>query len=609
MTDLRQTRGSTSFKRLVVATSIWAFLLILVGSAIHVTGAGLDCQDWPLCFGQSEWSFMSPAWLSSTHRIVAGVAMLLTLSLAVLAWRSYRPYRLVLWPAAAAVLVIFGQAYIGAKNIGAGSDSFVAAVHLLLTLVYLALVLVVATVAHLPAGLTDPAGVRGQSQRYYLSYLLLTAAAIVLLLLSGVAVSGTSAGSACHDWPLCRGEIFPAQADPLLAINLLHRFSVIGVGALIAAVILQARRRYRESRLLARWSALLGLAFLVQVGLGGLNVLTRFPALLNTLHLLAALGIWAILVILTTVFYVSGRSLPVTDDEETVEPLPIRQKAMVYFKLTKPWIIILLLITTLGAMFIAARGLPPLSLVLYTLLGGALSAGGASALNSYVDSDIDGVMSRTSRRPTVTGLVTPQETLVFGLILGILSFLLFAIFVNLLSAALSTLGIIYYVFFYTLYLKRATIHNIIIGGAAGSIPPLVGWTAVTNSLDLSAFYLFAIIFFWTPPHTWALALLVKKDYARAKVPMLPVVAGDKETTYQILLYSILLIALTLLPFAANMMSLAYLFAATLLGAPFIYLAWQLWKHYDKSTSKRLYKFSQAYLALLFLAMALDRSLF
>jgi protoheme IX farnesyltransferase len=259
-------------------------------------------------------------------------------------------------------------------------------------------------------------------------------------------------------------------------------------------------------------------------------------------------------------------------------------------------------------MFIAAESLPPISLILYTLLGGTLAASGASVLNSYVDSDIDGLMSRTSRRPTVTGLVTPQETLFFGLALSTLSFLVFAVFVNILSAALSTLGIIYYVFFYTLYLKRATIHNIIIGGAAGAIPPLVGWTAVTNSLDLGAFYLFAIIFFWTPPHTWALALLVKKDYARARVPMLPVVAGNQETTYQIFLYSVLLITLTLLPFVAQLMGWLYVTAAVVLGVPFLYLAWALWQNYNKSTSKRLYKFSQLYLALLFLMMALDRTL-
>jgi protoheme IX farnesyltransferase len=243
------------------------------------------------------------------------------------------------------------------------------------------------------------------------------------------------------------------------------------------------------------------------------------------------------------------------------------------------------------------------------LLGGALAAGGASALNSYVDSDIDGVMSRTSRRPTVTGLVTPAETLFFGLALSTLSFVVLAMFVNMLAAALSMLGILYYVFFYTLYLKRATIHNIIIGGAAGAIPPLVGWAAVTGSLDLRALYLFALIFFWTPPHTWALALLVKKDYAHARVPMLPVVAGEKETTYQIFLYSILLITLTLLPFTFNMMGWFYLIAAIVLGIPFLYLAWKLRQDHSKSTGKRLYKFSQTYLALIFLVMVLDSSLF
>jgi protoheme IX farnesyltransferase len=271
---------------------------------------------------------------------------------------------------------------------------------------------------------------------------------------------------------------------------------------------------------------------------------------------------------------------------------------------------ILLLLTTLTAMIIAARGLPPLALMLYTLLGGILSAGGASALNNYIDSDIDGAMSRTSRRGTVTGLVTPQETLLFGLALGALSFVVFILFVNMLSAILSTIGLVYYVFFYTLYLKRTTIHNIIIGGAAGAIPPLVGWTAVTNSLDLGALYLFAIIFFWTPPHTWAMAMMVKKDYAKAGVPMLPVVVGEQETSYQILLYTLLMVPLTLLPFTFAMVGWLYLTAAALLGLGFLHLAIKLWRHSaDKALSRKLYKYSQSYLALLFIVMAVDRAIF
>ncbi|NJN95996.1 MAG: protoheme IX farnesyltransferase [Anaerolineales bacterium] len=455
-------------------------------------------------------------------------------------------------------------------------------------------------------------GVSGSSQWGYLRFLLFTGAAILLLLVSGTVVSGTMAGLACSDWPLCEGEIFPATPSLEMVINLTHRFSVLAVGVAVAAVILQTRRRYPRHTLLVKAATALGLLFLAQVALGGLNVVLKLPGLMSAAHLTLAMTIWGSLVILASTYYLTAKStLPLEAEPEPTPntPLVSRQKAAVYFKLTKPWILVLLLITTAGAMFIAAEGVPSISLILYTLLGGALSAGGASVLNSYVDSDIDQLMSRTSRRPTVTGLVTPQETLFFGLSLSTASFLVFAIFVNPLSAALSTLGILYYVFFYTLYLKRATIHNIIIGGAAGAIPPLVGWTAVTNSLDLGALYLFAIIFFWTPPHTWALALLVKKDYANARVPMLPVVVGEKETTYQIFLYSILLITLTVLPFVAQVMGWFYLLAAVALGIPFLYLAWILWRDHHKSNSKKLYKYSQLYLALLFLMMALDRTLF
>jgi protoheme IX farnesyltransferase len=331
------------------------------------------------------------------------------------------------------------------------------------------------------------------------------------------------------------------------------------------------------------------------MGLGGLYSLTDQTYLVSLIHLSLAAAIWGNLVILGTLFYLTIEKVMPSAIEMELEtgPRPLRQKAATFFKLTKPWIMVLLLITTLMAMVIAQRGIPPVALMLYTLLGGILSAGGASVLNSYIDSDIDRMMARTSRRATATGLVTPQETLIFGLALSTLSFLVFAIFVNLLSALLSTLGILYYVFFYTLYLKRTTLHNIIIGGAAGAIPPLVGWTAVINSLDLSAFYLFAIIFFWTPPHTWALALLVKKDYAQARIPMLPVVVGERDTVYHIFLYSILLVTLTLLPFTFQMVGWLYFLSALLLGGRFIYLAWKLWRSVDKGISRQLNKISQA----------------
>jgi len=586
------------FRRITIAASGWTLLLVLVSALRRVTSSGMS------------WT-QTTAWIESTYWVVAAVGLLLTLAIAVVAWRNYPEYKLLFVPAWGAVVLALTQLFLGATTAWFGNHPLALIAQLLVSAAYLAITLFVTTTAHLPGNFLDNTGLSGQSQRLYFRLLLFTGAVIILVLITGTTVTGAGAGLACTDWPLCQGEIFPANAPLDVVINLLHRFTVVAVGVGVVGIILHTRRCYPQHVLLVKWSTTLGLLFLTQAGLGGLNVLMRLPGFISAAHLALAMAIWGSWVILASIFYLTAKSmLPEENEDQKVTPSPLTtsQKAAIYFKLTKPWILVLLLITTAGAMFIAAKGMPPISLILYTLLGGALAASGASVLNSYIDSDIDQLMSRTSRRPTVTGLVTPQETLFFGLALSTLSFLVFALFVNTLSAALSTLGILYYVFFYTLYLKRATIHNIVIGGAAGAIPPLVGWTAVTHSLDLGAFYLFAIIFFWTPPHTWALALLVKKDYAKARVPMLPVVVGDQETTYQIFLYSILLITLTLLPFVAHLMGWLYFTAAAVLGIPFLYLAWALWRNYNKSSSKRLYKFSQLYLALLFLMMALDRTL-
>lgn len=608
MNDLPLT--GKGFRQLSIVTSGWILVLVFVGAVVRTTGSGMGCPDWPLCYDQVIPPAQLAAWLEFMHRVVAAVSVMLTVSMAVVAWRYYRSQRLILSAAWGAVGVVLFQALLGAITVWFTNHPLTVMAHLLAAAAYLACTVVVTIAAHLPARCIVQAGVVAHSHRSYFRFLLLTGAVMLLLLLTGATVTGAGAGLACLDWPLCQGEIFPKNAHLGVVIQLLHRFTVVAAAVAIAAVVLQTRRRFAQHRQLVKSSTVLGLLFLGQVLLGGVNVLLRLPSFITAFHVTLAIAIWGSVVMLAVLFYLTARSrLPVEAEQSETNPaLPPRQKAAVYFTMTKPWILVLLLITTAGAMFIAAKGIPSISLILYTLLGGALAASGASVLNSYVDSDIDHLMSRTSRRPTVTGLVTPQETLFFGLALSTLSFLVLIIFVNPLSAVLSTVGIFYYVFFYTLYLKRTTIHNIIIGGAAGAIPPLVGWTAVTNSLDLGAFYLFAITFFWTPPHTWALALLVKKDYANARVPMLPVVVGEKETTFQIFLYSLLLVTLTLLPFTAHLMSWLYFGAAVVLGIPFLFLAWALWRNYTKSNSKKLYKFSQLYLALLFLMMALDRTL-
>jgi protoheme IX farnesyltransferase len=277
-----------------------------------------------------------------------------------------------------------------------------------------------------------------------------------------------------------------------------------------------------------------------------------------------------------------------------------------YVTLTKPRIMSLLLVTGLGGMFVGAGGAPRLGLVAAAMAGLALACGGASALNHVLDADIDRLMGkRTEKRPVAAGRVAPSRALEFGLALSAFSFVLLASLVNPLTAALALVGNLFYVLVYTRWLKRSTPQNIVIGGAAGAVPPLVGWAAATGNLALPALFLFLIVFAWTPPHFWALALLIKENYAAAKVPMLPVVRGDRETARQIVLYSVVLVAITLLPFALREVGLVYLVSALALGGAFLWLAVALRRDTSRRRASLLFHYSLLYLALLFVALAAD----
>jgi len=276
-----------------------------------------------------------------------------------------------------------------------------------------------------------------------------------------------------------------------------------------------------------------------------------------------------------------------------------------YVTLTKPRIMSLLLLTGAAGMFVGAQGVPPLGTFAVTMAGLALACGGSSALNHVLDRDLDRLMRRTGHRPVAEDRVTPERALEFGLTLMAFSFVLLASLVNVLTAALALVGGLFYVLVYTRWLKRSTPQNIVIGGAAGAVPPLVGWAAATGNLTLPALFLFLIVFFWTPPHFWALALVIKRDYAAARVPMLPVVRGDDETARQIVWYSIVLVGVTLLPFAWHTAGVAYLAAALMLGALFLRLAWRLRRETTTKRAGALFHYSLLYLALLFVALAVD----
>jgi protoheme IX farnesyltransferase len=310
--------------------------------------------------------------------------------------------------------------------------------------------------------------------------------------------------------------------------------------------------------------------------------------------------------------------LPETSEEEQLivkeiassekEPESLGQLISSYINLIKPHVTVLLLGITVAAMAIAYQGLPPLGLVLATLLGGAMAAGSANCINCYIDRDIDQLMGRTQRRSLPAGKVQPTQALIFGIILGVGSFAVLAVFVNLLSAVLSFAAILFYVFVYTLGLKRNTAQNIVIGGAAGAVPVLVGWAAVTNEVTLPAIWLFAIVFYWTPPHFWALSLLIQKDYEKASVPMLPVLMGEQETRRQIFLYSLLLLAVTLILFVLHTMGYIFLAGAVILGGILIYMSVRLLR--DQADSKKwartIFWYSNCYLAAIFAIMVIDR---
>jgi len=384
------------------------------------------------------------------------------------------------------------------------------------------------------------------------------------------------------------------------------------------------------------WSAA-GL-FAIQAVVGGLQILTRLAPWTETLHVALGAVVWALMIGLAVAAYYLARMTPaigaaagagVDGDREggrrvevgsatgaRAEPRTLADSLRSYVALTKPRIIELLLVTTVPAMVLATRQVPgiPLGdwawLTVWTLVGGSLAAGSANAINCYLDRDIDSLMARTRRRPLPSHQVEPERAVVFGIVLGVVSVALMAWFVNLLAAFLTLIAIAFYVVVYTILLKRSTPQNIVIGGAAGALPPVIGWAAITGNVGLPALLLFALVFYWTPPHFWALSLRIRKDYAAAGVPMLPVVRGIAETTRQIGLYTVLLVAISIVFGIVAAMGAIYLGAAVVLGAIFLWQAYRLWRQgasEEGSTAGaiRLYRYSISYLTLLFVAVAVD----
>jgi protoheme IX farnesyltransferase len=446
----------------------------------------------------------------------------------------------------------------------------------------------------------------------------ITAAAVFVQMLLGSWVTGHDAGLAFTDFPLMNGSLLPAVTEPGQLIQLAHRGLALVVLALVLWMAL-AVRRATSSRLPRTLAAASALLIVVQLALGAANVWSRLSAAFVVPHLavgaaLFGLSVWLLLAALriTSASPAENRAIArQADPQDTTGRRGATRPAdslRAYVALTKPRIIELLLVTTVPTMVLAQRGqgLPDPWLMAAVVIGGTLAAGGANAINQYVDRDIDDLMRRTRHRPLPRHAVEPRSALVFGVALSVISLAWLTLTVNLLSALLAASAIGFYIFVYTLWLKRSTPQNIVIGGAAGSVPVLVAWAAVTGSVGIPAFVLFGIVFYWTPPHFWALALRIRGDYAAAGVPMLPVVRGIAETSRQIVLYSLLLVAVSLLLFPAAGMGLIYLGAAVVLGAAFMWYAVRVLRNVaDGKAAIGLFRYSISYLTLLFAAVAVD----
>jgi heme o synthase len=609
----------TGFQRLALSAAVTTFLLVVIGAIVRSTGSGMGCPDWPTCHG--AWIpplTDSAAWIEWLHRGVAVVVGLLVLALTAVAVLRYRRQPSLVIAAVAALVLTGFQAWLGKVTVDTANAGQWVTAHLATAMVLLGVLTFIAVRAHYPVHL--PA--RGGSQRLTLA-VVFAAACVYALLLFGAQVTATGASLIFPDWPLFNGQLVPVlSSDPAIAglqtAHFLHRFVAAVVGLVVVGVAWACWRAVRAAAAGQSVLAIVGTAaalYGVQLIVGALQIWTTLAPWAVALHLALGAAIWALLAGGAFVAYFQARTADATAVDAGASapskpapeapPASLRDQVGAYVALTKPRIIELLLVTTVPAMVLAARGIPSPVLVWWTLVGGSLAAGAANAINCYFDRDIDELMTRTRRRPLPAHTVAPENALIFGLALGVVAFAVMAFLVNLVAAFLTLVAMAFYVVVYTLLLKRTTPQNIVLGGAAGALPPVIGWAAVTGDITLPSLLLFAIVFYWTPPHFWALSLRLRRDYEAAGVPMLPVVRGVPETTRQIALYTVLMIALTLAFFAAAHMGLVFLAGALLLGGLFLIQALAMWREGTDRRAVRLYKYSITYLAALFGLIILD----
>jgi protoheme IX farnesyltransferase len=429
-----------------------------------------------------------------------------------------------------------------------------------------------------------------------------TASVSTVLFITGILVSNSQSPLSCSSWPLCYGLTIPTNLSEWF--HFIHRLSVFLTSIMLIVLTIKAWKTQRSQTVILSTTTAAAVLFFAQALMGSALV-NDAQNYLIILHQATAVAVWIVLVTLVIFVGIDGQNIR-EGSQENADWFARSGLIKDLFSLTKPIVVILLLVTTFAGMVIGGQAWPPFMLTFWTLIAGFLAAGGSGAINQYIDRFDDNKMQRTQKRPIPSGRLTPAEGLAFGIAMVITSFYIMVAFVGILAALLTLAGIIYYVLIYSIILKKSTIQNIVIGGGAGAIPPLVGWAAVTGSLNIPSLFLFAVVFMWTPPHFWALAIVRRKDYARAGVPMLPVIRGEEETRKQILIYTLELVILTLLLPVFGLGGGIYFIGAAMLGSWLLVAAWKVWRKGGNKLAWKMYRYSSMYLAFLFLVLMVDR---
>ena len=600
----RHALGVRRFVNWSLAMLVYNLLAVAWGGFVRASFSGAGCGDhWPLCDGEIIPKFISFERIAEfSHRVSTGLVIPMSLLLVWFATRLFpkgNPVRKYAWVTLAFTLTeaVIGAVLVLFKLVERNESvvrTFSMCLHLLNTFVLLgALAMTIWSALGEGRVRWKGQGAIGWS----------VGAAFGSVALLGITGACSALGHMLKPTDDVLGQALTSGTSYFYRLQVLHPVAAISVGLFLIFVVGTLQRARPDAKVRTAGSYLIGV-YLLQLAIGVANIWFRAPVWMQLIHLVLADVLWLAVVMLGAYSMRDCQNVP--EVPETLKSPKHRATVKQYLALTKPRVISLLLFTTLATMFVPARGWPGGWLFLAVAIGGYMAAGAANAINMVIDRDIDGTMRRTASRPTVTNDIPTSHAMAFALALAASSFALLALAANVLTAAMALAGLLFYVFIYTLLLKRRTWQNIVIGGAAGAFPPLVGWAAVTNDLPWFAWILFAIVFVWTPVHFWALALLIKDDYAAAGVPMLPVVRGDRVTVNQIIFYAILTVAVTLVPFFQGYVGWVYLTSAVALNGWLMWLCMRLWQVIERPRASRLFHYSMLYLALLFVFVAVDR---